>query len=300
MGNASILLRLRALMIFIHPPPFHENEGYFGHNAGEAGFNFPVQENEENDANFPVQEYEEDEEELGRDNVQEDANNERLWFEQEIDTNVKWSLALDPVTLEVETGFQSLLVVFTQRFGKVGGGGSAAREVLKHRDIEKVIACDFDRVASECIRRNIEANIGVFNDDRLQVVYHLASLVLETSDEKFDVIIGDLPDADKWSFNIYTKFFYENIAKPKLKDGGIFVTQASDDPINLDDEELDRKIGERVRDGLRYLDGPVFVASTILNKTLKNSLMEETRILTIEMMPLELVRKPGVRRCRKD
>ncbi|XP_020208120.1 thermospermine synthase ACAULIS5-like [Cajanus cajan] len=71
---------------------------------------------------------------------------------------------------------------------------------------------------------------------------------------------------------------------------------ASDERMNLDAEALNNKIGERITGELRYLDGPVIVVSTILNKTLRNSLMEETRILTDETMTVGYVRKPGVRR----
>lgn len=45
------------------------------------------------------------------------------------------------------------------------------------------------------------------------------------SEEKFDVILGDLPELDEsnssGSSHLYTKSFYENVVKPKLKDNGI-------------------------------------------------------------------------------
>ena len=47
--------------------------------------------------------------------------------------------------------------------------------------------------------------------------------------------------------------------------------QALDAPIILDAEELDSRMGERIRGELYYLDGPVIVASTVLNKTIKES-----------------------------
>lgn len=41
------------------------------------------------------------------------------------------------------------------------------------------------------------------------------------SEEKFDVILGDLPELDEsnssGSSHLYTKSFYENVVKPKLK-----------------------------------------------------------------------------------
>ncbi|XP_029130732.1 thermospermine synthase ACAULIS5-like [Cajanus cajan] len=368
MGNASItLLCFRALMFLILPSPIDLNEEPFELNLHEDNMNLGVQE---------------DDEERRADNFQEEPIiHSRYWFEQEIDNDVKWSLALDSVGLEVSSGYQSLAVLFTKRFGKAividghlqnaeldeyiyhenlvhpallihnepktvfimgGGGGSAVREVLKHKDIENVLVCDVDRIASGLIRGHFPANNDAINDDRVEVVYNYARKELEKSEEKFDVIIGDLPDPDESGpVHIYTKSFYENVAKPKLKDNGIFVTQAgpagifthkavfstiyntlkqaftyviaytamvpsygdtygwimaSDEPMNLDVEALNNKIGERMTGELRYLDGPVIVASTILNKTLRNSLMEETRILTDETMTVGYVRKPGVRR----
>ena len=52
---------------------------------------------------------------------------------------------------------------------------------------------------------------------------------LHRSREKFDVIIGDLthPTESGPSCNLYTKSFYELVAKHKLNDKGIFVTHVS-------------------------------------------------------------------------
>lgn len=50
---------------------------------------------------------------------------------------------------------------------------------------------------------------------------------LEARDESYDVIIGDLADPIDGGpcYKLYTKSFYELIVKPRLKQGGIFVTQ---------------------------------------------------------------------------
>jgi spermidine synthase len=50
---------------------------------------------------------------------------------------------------------------------------------------------------------------------------------LEGKEEKYDVIIGDLADPIEGGpcYKLYTKDFYELSLKPKLKKGGIFVTQ---------------------------------------------------------------------------
>ncbi|KAG5012047.1 hypothetical protein JHK82_024219 [Glycine max] len=76
------------------------------------------------------------------------------------------------------------------------------------------------------------------------------------SPEKFDVILGNVPEPDESNSS----------------------SCASNEPINLDGEELNNRIGERIKGELRYLDGPVIAASTVLNKTMKNSFTEEKQV----------------------
>lgn len=50
---------------------------------------------------------------------------------------------------------------------------------------------------------------------------------LESREEVYDVIIGDLADPIEGGpcYKLYTKSFYEFTVKPRLSQGGIFVTQ---------------------------------------------------------------------------
>ncbi|KAJ4708800.1 Thermospermine synthase [Melia azedarach] len=214
-----------------------------------------------------------------------------------------------------------------------GGEGSTAREVLKHRDIEKAVMCDIDRVVVEFCRSHLTANEAAFNDERLQIVFNDAKAELESrrdyQNEKFDVIIGDLGDPLEGGpcNHLYTKSFYGNVIKPILNHRGIFVTQAgpagilthkdifttiyntlihvfnyviaytahvpsyadscgwvlaSAEPLNLNVEEIESRIRDRITGELRYLDAAFIVSSTVLNKTLRTSLLNETHIYTEE------------------
>ncbi|RDX94757.1 Thermospermine synthase ACAULIS5, partial [Mucuna pruriens] len=380
MNPPTIMLSFfRALVILFFPTFLKVDEEYFELDLVEDGINvnaeyFELDLLEDYMNNVQVQEDEPHRDEGDGHSDQVAAVNVSEWFEQQIDYEVKWCLALNSVDFQEASEFQKLTVLSTKRFGKAlvidghlqnteldeyiyheslvhpalpktvfimgGGGGSAAREVLKHKDIEKVIICDIDRGIANLIREHMKANHEAFNDLRLRMVYNDAKYELENSEEKFDVILGDLPDPNESGPNhLYTKSFYENVAKPKLKDNGLFVTQAgragifthnavfspiyntlkqvftyvvaytalvpsygdscgwimaSNEPINLDAEQLNKRIGERIRGELGYLDGPVIAASTVLNKTLKNSLVEETRILTEENVNVGSVRKRGV------
>lgn len=50
---------------------------------------------------------------------------------------------------------------------------------------------------------------------------------MEKRKDQFDVIVGDLADPIEGGpcYKLYTKSFYEGALKPRLKEGGIFVTQ---------------------------------------------------------------------------
>ncbi|XP_027338361.1 thermospermine synthase ACAULIS5-like [Abrus precatorius] len=372
MDSSSIMSSLlRALTVLLFPMFLTRNEHYFELELLENYMEMEIQEQREQN--------EPHEDEPAGQNTTKD--NVHKWFEQEIDSNVKWCLALNRVVFQGASEFQNLIVLATKRFGQAlvidghlqntemdeyiyheslvhpallmhnepktvfimgGGGGSAAREVLKHNDIKKVIICDIDSEIANWSRRYMTSNHEALNDERLRTVYNDAKDELEKSEERFDVIVGDLPDPNesKPCNSLYTKSFYGNVVKPKLKENGIFVTQAgpagilthkavfspiyntikqvfsyviaytalvpsygdsygwimaSDEPMNLDAEQLNNRIGERIRGELSYLDGPLIVAQTVLNKTLKNSLKEETRILTEENENVGFMRQRGVR-----
>lgn len=109
-----------------------------------------------------------------------------------------------------------------------GGEGSAAREALKHKLLHKVVMCDIDREVVDFCRRHLTVNQDAFAHNKLNLVINDAKAELDKSCEKFDIIVGDLADPVEGGpcYQLYTKSFYEKILKPKLNQGGIFVTQA--------------------------------------------------------------------------
>jgi len=109
-----------------------------------------------------------------------------------------------------------------------GGEGSAAREALKHKSMEKVVMCDIDQEVVNFCRMYLTANQETFCHKKLNLVINDAKAELEKRNEKFDIIVGDLADPVEGGpcYQLYTKSFYEKILKPKLNDNGIFVTQA--------------------------------------------------------------------------
>lgn len=110
-----------------------------------------------------------------------------------------------------------------------GGEGSTARELLRHKTIDEVVMCDIDEEVVNFCKSYLVVNKEAFRDSRLNVIINDARVELEARDEEsFDVIVGDLADPIDGGpcYKLYTKSFYEFIVKPRLKQGGIFVTQA--------------------------------------------------------------------------
>ncbi|KAF3617337.1 Thermospermine synthase ACAULIS5 [Capsicum annuum] len=176
-----------------------------------------------------------------------------------------------------------------------GGEGSATREVLRHKYMEKIIICDIDQEVVDFYKKHLTQIVRLFVTRSLTWSLTMPSPAeLEQRQEKFDIIVGDLADPVERGpcYQLYTQSFYENIVKPKLDDTGIFVTQvpsfadtwgwvmASDQPFCLDAGKMDNKIAERIEGELLYLNGASFFSSTILNKTITKTIKNESHVYT--------------------
>ncbi|KAI9106714.1 hypothetical protein K1719_022242 [Acacia pycnantha] len=290
------------------------------------------------------------------------------WFEEVIDHHLKWSFALNSVLHKGISQYQEIALLDTKHFGKAlvidgkmqsaesdefiyheclihpallshpnpksvfimgGGEGSAAREALKHKSLERVVMCDIDQEVVDFCRKYLTVNKEAFSNNKLDLVINCAKGELEQRKEKYDVIVGDLADPVEGGpcYQLYTKSFYQNILKPKLNPNGIFVTQAgpagifthkevftsicntikqvfkyvtpfathipsfadtwgwvmaSDQPFLIGADEMDKRIEERIDGELLYLNGSWFQSSATMNKTVSQTLRDETHVYTEE------------------
>ncbi|KAG2643718.1 thermospermine synthase ACAULIS5-like isoform X1 [Panicum virgatum] len=297
---------------------------------------------------------------------QQPAEPECKWYEEDIDDDLKLCYALNSVLHRGASKYQEIALLDTKHFGKAliidgkmqstemdefiyheslihppllfhpnpktvfimgGGEGSAAREVLRHKTVQRVVMCDIDQEVVDFCRTYLTANREAFSSDKLCLIIKDARVELEKSSEKFDVIVGDLADPVEGGpcYQLYTKSFYEHIVKPKLNDHGIFVTQAgpagvlthkevfssiyntlrhvfkyvqaytahvpsfadtwgwvmaSDHPFDLNAQQLNERIKGRIVGELVYLSGESLISSTTLNKSVHQSLLNETHVYT--------------------
>ncbi|MCO5579915.1 hypothetical protein L7F22_033782 [Adiantum nelumboides] len=216
-----------------------------------------------------------------------------LWYEEEIDESLRWSFGLTSILFTGCSRFQEIALLDTEPFGKVltldrkmqsaekdewvyheclvhpslllhawpksvyimgGGEGSTAREALRHRSVRKVVMCDIDEEVVKFCKSHLTCNAEAFQSNRLELVIDDAKANLESRDERFDIIIGDLADPLEWGpcYLLYTKGFYETIVKPKLNPGGILVTQAGPAGI-LSHKEVFTSIYNTLRQVFKYV-----------------------------------------------
>lgn len=112
----------------------------------------------------------------------------------------------------------------------IGGGGelATAREVLRHKNVERLVMVDIDEVVVKmCEKYMPEWGQNATKDPRMELIFDDAHDWLLHTDEKFDVIIMDISDPIEAGpgIRLYTKEFYEHVVE-KLSPGGLFVTQA--------------------------------------------------------------------------
>ena len=153
------------------------------------------------------------------------------WFGKTLVTDGKTQSALlDEATYHEALVHPAMLKARTCKNVFIGGGGelATAREVLRHKSVERLVMVDIDEtVVRMCEEHLPEWGQGATKDPRMDLIFGDAHAWLMNTHETFDVIIMDISDPIEAGPGIclYTKEFYEHVVT-KLNPGGIFVTQA--------------------------------------------------------------------------
>ena len=116
-----------------------------------------------------------------------------------------------------------------------GGDGGLLREVLRHRDIERVVQVEIDRsVIDFCQRYLPDHSQGAFDDPRTQIVIDDGMRFIEHTDERFDIILTDSTDPDGPATVLFSRPYYA-ACKKGLATGGVLVTQNGVAFLQLDE-----------------------------------------------------------------
>lgn len=148
-----------------------------------------------------------------------------------LDGNLQFSSLDEPRYHEPLVHIPMSQVRSPQRVLVLGGGdGLVAREVLKYSSVKQVTVVDLDPKIFE-IARTYSAltrlNHRSLHSPRVRTVAKDAFVFLENTDERFDLIVADLPDPNNVSLaRLYSRTFY-GLVRSHLSTGGVFVTQAT-------------------------------------------------------------------------
>jgi spermidine synthase len=113
---------------------------------------------------------------------------------------------------------ERVLIVGGEDFG-------LAEEVLKHRGVRKLVQIEADRLTSKLARSYFSGiNAPVFDDDRFGLRTVDGVKFLATTDERFDVILVDLPEPVGTQVSPLSQEFFRN-ARGCLAAGGLLITR---------------------------------------------------------------------------
>lgn len=109
-----------------------------------------------------------------------------------------------------------------------GGEGGTLRECLAHNTVESAVMVDLDSQVVELCREHLpQHHQGAFDDPRTTLIHDDARKFLQNDERRYDVMIMDLVDPLEGgpAYLLYTEEYY-NIARARLKPGGMLVTQS--------------------------------------------------------------------------
>ncbi len=93
-----------------------------------------------------------------------------------------------------------------------GGDGGAARQLLRHPGIERIVVAELDpevvRLTGDYLP---EVRGGAFDDPRVELVIGDAAAFVARTTERFDLVVFDLTPPDSPAAGLYTPAFYDRL-----------------------------------------------------------------------------------------
>ncbi|RKP51129.1 polyamine aminopropyltransferase [Trinickia fusca] len=93
-----------------------------------------------------------------------------------------------------------------------GGDGGAARQLLMHPSIERIVVAELDEAVVRMAREHLaDVHRGALEDARVQVVIGDAQHFVAATNERFDLVVFDLTPPDSPAATLYTAEFYAQL-----------------------------------------------------------------------------------------
>ncbi len=115
------------------------------------------------------------------------------------------------------------------------GEGAAAREVLRHPSVKRLVLVDIDgEVIAQCKECLTEWHQGSFDHPKSTLIIEDGKKFVENTEDQFDIIVIDVCDKldDSPAVALYTPEFYASVKKI-LKPNGIVVVQSMEFNFDL-------------------------------------------------------------------
>jgi len=134
-----------------------------------------------------------------------------------------------------------------------GGDGGILREVCKHKTVERITQVEIDQqVIDMCKQYLPNHSAGAFDDPRVEIIIDDGAHYVNTTGQRFDVIISDSTDPIGPGDVLFTEDFYA-ACKKCLKPGGILVAQNGVAYMQLDEVvTTDRRLQPHFKDHSFY------------------------------------------------
>ncbi|CAB3783421.1 Polyamine aminopropyltransferase [Paraburkholderia ultramafica] len=96
-----------------------------------------------------------------------------------------------------------------------GGDGGAARQLLRHPGIERIVVAELDAQVVRLTREHLpDVHGGAFDDPRVELLIgDAAHYVAATAPAQFDLVVFDLTPPDSPAAGLYTPAFYEELKR---------------------------------------------------------------------------------------
>lgn len=122
-----------------------------------------------------------------------------------------------------------------------GGDGGAAREVAKHPSVESVLVVDIDPDVPRYSREYLPSIGCGYDNPKVELRTEDGIKYVQTTDERFDVILVDATDPVGPGVALYTEEFYKGL-KRCLNPGGIVTSQSGNPGMFSEQIKLIRKL----------------------------------------------------------
>ncbi len=181
-----------------------------------------------------------------------------LWYTEEQSSNMKLSLRVSDVLMNITSPYQDILLVQTEEYGRMlvldgaiqiterdefcysemmahvalcshpspkrvlivgGGDGGVLREVLRHKCVEKATLVDIDEEVINASKKYLPTINVALEDPRADVRPMDAIKFIASTRDEFDVAIVDSTDPVDFAAGLFRSPFYMDIFSALKKDG---------------------------------------------------------------------------------